>query len=298
MKRYFSFVFLSVWFLAMHSGILLCFWFPSWIAFILMICVWLPCTSLGVTVGYHRHLTHRGFQTYTWLARLFYVFGMTSTEGDPGTWAAVHNRHHAQSDKSGDPHSPHADINSRVWGFIHAQFEWILTWWAQMDKKSMWERYLPPTIRNEWFLILCDKLYLLWIILFMGLPSLIAYYYGGWYLALSFLGFNCLRAMGGLHITGLVNSVCHIWGDRPHKDTGDHSTNNPWFAWITYGEAYHNNHHHDPVAANHGRRPGEDDLSWFVICLLARCGLVWNVWYHDVETDKRTLIFQSGVQTD
>lgn len=255
--------------LVLHLSALALLPFFSWWAVLSMFVLWV-LTGLGVTVGYHRLLTHGSFETRPRIAQALAVLGLLSGEGPPIFWIAFHRRHHQFSDKPGDPHSPEQD------GFGFAHMGWL---WAYDTKtfEELFKRYAPEESEDPFFKWL-DTSYGWWhaglAILLIGIGAVI----DGWYGAVSFFGYSfLLRLLVGLHVTWCVNSVTHRWGYRNYE-TKDNSRNNWLFALPTLGEAWHNNHHAQPRAANHGwHRWWEFDASYCFIWLLARCRLAWNV---------------------
>jgi len=227
-------------------------------------------TGLGVTVGYHRLLTHGSFQTKSWVAKVLTVCGLLSGEGPPIFWIAFHRRHHQFSDKPGDPHSPVQD------SILFAQIGWLCAYDIKTFEK-LFEHYAPEESENAFFQWL-DKSYGWWhagvAISLIGIGAAI----DGWYGAVSFFGYGfLLRLLIGLHVTWCVNSVTHRWGYRNYE-TKDNSRNNWLLALPTLGEAWHNNHHAQPRAANHGwHRWWEFDASYCFIWLLAKIRLASNV---------------------
>lgn len=216
---------------------------------------------LGITVGYHRLLTHRSFKARRWLAYLMVTLGALSAQAGPATWVAIHRLHHANSDEADDPHDA-----SR--GF----------WWAHLG----WMLHLPPRRLDANFTkrfardILEDRYYRLLDRVFFPLcllSGVLVWAIGGWPWVIWAM---FLRIAAVFHATWLVNSAAHMFGYRTYS-TGDRSTNCWWVALITFGEGWHNNHHAFPTSARHGRRWWEVDLSWLLIQALARCGWIWDI---------------------
>ncbi|MBV8991921.1 MAG: fatty acid desaturase [Solirubrobacterales bacterium] len=231
-------------------------------------------TAVGVTVGYHRLLTHRAFQTYPQLERLFAVLGSLSVQGSVLDWVADHRKHHAHTDREGDPHSPHVGHGSGLAGLWHAHVGWLMETQGQADwRRYASELYEDPAMRRigRWFPVLA--------LLSLLIPTLAGFILHGFTLD------GALRGLvwGGLvriffvhHITWSVNSVCHFFGSR-RFDIDDRSTNVGWLAVLSLGESWHHNHHAFPRSAYHGLRPWEIDPSGLIISLMARVGLAWNV---------------------
>jgi stearoyl-CoA desaturase (Delta-9 desaturase) len=231
-------------------------------------------TGLGVTIGYHRLLTHRAFQSYPWVERAFAVLGSMSVQGSVMDWVADHRKHHANADREGDPHSPHVGHGSGIAGLWHAHVGWLLETQGQADwKRFATELYEDPAMRR------IGRRFPLLAALSLLLPTLAGFVIDGFTLG------GALRGLvwGGLvriffvhHITWSVNSVCHFFGSR-RFDVDDHSTNVVWLAPFSLGESWHHNHHAFPRSAYHGLRWWELDLSGLIISAMERVGLAWNV---------------------
>jgi stearoyl-CoA desaturase (delta-9 desaturase) len=235
-------------------------------------------TGFGITVGFHRMLTHRAFQTSKTVERIFAVLGSMAVQGPVINWVADHRKHHAHTDQEGDPHSPHAGhagggIKGQLRGLFHAHVGWMLTEQG-MARRHKYAKDLmeDPGMRriNKHF----EKLVLL---------SLLIPFAGGWLLTGELRGALTGLLWGGFvrifllhHVTWSINSICHFFGTR-RFDVEDHSTNVFWLALPSLGEAWHHNHHAFPRSAAHGLRGWELDPSAGVIWVLERLGLVWNV---------------------
>ena len=231
--------------------------------------------GFGVTIGYHRLLTHKAFQTSYPLRLTWAILGSMAGQGMVVRWVAVHRRHHQQADRDGDPHSPHTHGGGLVGslrGFLHAHMMWVF----DADKAQL-ARSVPDLTRDRGMLLV-DQLYLLWVALGLLIPGVVM-----GLLLHSWHGFWAGVIWGGLvricvhqHATWSVNSVCHIWGGRPF-DSDDHSTNNLPVAVITLGEGWHNNHHAFPTSARHGLRWWQFDPSYLIITAMKRVGVAWDV---------------------
>jgi stearoyl-CoA desaturase (delta-9 desaturase) len=247
-------------------------------------------TALGVTVGFHRLLTHRAFQTRAWLRYLLAVLGSMSLQGPVIDWVADHRKHHTFTDEEGDPHSPHAGhgagLGGMAQGLWHAHVGWLLKTHGQASSRRFARDLVEdPTMRsiNRAF----PWIALSTLLIPFALGLLLS---GGVFAA----GLSALL-WGGLvrvflvhHITWSINSVCHFFGTR-RFDTDDHSTNVFWLALPSLGEAWHHNHHAFPRSAFHGLRWYELDPSGWVILALARIGLAWNVVRVSPEHEHRKL---------
>jgi fatty-acid desaturase len=240
-------------------GLALCLAFPSWEGFILFLILYLV-TGLGVTVGYHRKVTHQSFRSPLWFEYALAVLGLLAGEGPPIFWAAIHRQHHRHSDGPEDPHSPHD-------GFWWAHALWMLPKMRRTELGRTYSAYAPDLVRHRFYQFL-ERTYLYWHLGFAVLLTLAGAWLGSWRMALSFLAYGYfLRMVVVLHATWMVNSVSHRWGYRNYR-TDDDSRNNAIVALFAHGEGWHNNHHHSQVAANHGHSWREFDLSFGVILLL------------------------------
>jgi stearoyl-CoA desaturase (delta-9 desaturase) len=233
----------------------------SWKALAFALLMWWIAESLGIGMGFHRLLTHRGYKTHKWIEYGLTVCGTLALEGGPIGWVATHRLHHQNSDKEGDPHSP------RDGGFW-AHMGWIITGDAVHNKTTELLPYVPD-LRKDKFMIWISKWH--WVPLAaLAVATLVL---GGWRYVMWGI---FLRTVVGLHATYLVNSATHMWGSRRFL-TGDSSTNNFWVAMLSFGEGWHNNHHAHPQSARHGLAWYEFDLNWCGICALRTLGLAWDV---------------------
>jgi stearoyl-CoA desaturase (delta-9 desaturase) len=231
-------------------------------------------SAVGVTVGFHRLLTHRAFQTYPWLERTFAVLGSLSVQGSVLDWVADHRKHHANTDREGDPHSPHVGHGSGLSGLWHAHVGWLLETQGQADwKRYATELYEDPKMRR------IGRRFPLLVLLSLGLPTLAGFVLHGFTLEGALRGYiwgGLVRIFFVHHITWSVNSVCHFFGSR-RFDIDDQSTNVAWLSVLSLGESWHHNHHAFPRSAYHGLRWWEIDLSGLIITGMQRVGLAWNV---------------------
>jgi stearoyl-CoA desaturase (delta-9 desaturase) len=231
-------------------------------------------TGIGVTIGFHRLLTHRAFQTYPWFERVFAVLGSLSVEGSVLDWVADHRKHHAHSDQEGDPHSPHVGHGSGLRGLWHAHAGWLMETQGQADwKRYAAELYEDPKMRK------IGKRFPWLVLLSLLIPTVAGYVLHGFTLEGAVRGYiwgGLVRIFLVHHVTWSVNSVCHFFGSR-RFDIEDRSTNVGWLAVFSLGESWHHNHHAFPRSAYHGLRWWELDLSGLIISGLQRVGLAWNV---------------------
>jgi stearoyl-CoA desaturase (delta-9 desaturase) len=231
-------------------------------------------TAVGVTVGYHRLLTHRAFRTYPRLERTFAVMGSLSVQGSVLDWVADHRKHHAHTDVEGDPHSPHVGHGSGLRGLLYAHMGWLLETQGQSDwKKYASELYEDPAMRK------IGRRFPLFVLLSLLIPTVAGFVLHGFTLGGALQGYiwgGLVRIFLVHHVTWSVNSVCHYFGSR-RFDIEDRSTNVGWLAVLSLGESWHHNHHAFPRSANHGLRWWEIDPSGLLIALMARLGLAWDV---------------------
>jgi stearoyl-CoA desaturase (delta-9 desaturase) len=233
--------------------------------------------GLGVTVGFHRLLTHRSFKTTRGVRAVLAALGSAAIEGPVIAWVADHRKHHAFSDRQGDPHSPHVDHGSGWWGALrglaHAHVGWLFIH-TQRGAKA---RYAPDLIADP-VVSFIDRTFLLWAAAGLAAAFALGWALGGT-LAAGLTGLlwgGLVRMLFVHHVTYSINSLCHFFGRRRFA-TGDESRNLAWLALPTFGEAWHNNHHAFPTSAEHGLQRRELDPSAAVIRLLEACGLAWDV---------------------
>jgi stearoyl-CoA desaturase (delta-9 desaturase) len=239
-------------------------------------------STLGVTVGYHRYFTHGSFRAKRALRIALAIAGGLAAQGPVIGWVADHRRHHAFSDRDGDPHSPWLFGTSPVAlarGFWHAHMGWLFG----RDKTNV-DRFAPDLAADR-DLRVVDRLFPLWVVVSLLLPPLL----GGlitmsWWGALTaFLWAGLARISFQHHVTWSVNSVCHMIGERPFASR-DRSANFWPLAILSMGESWHNTHHADPTSARHGAQRGQLDISARVIWVFEKLGWAWNVRW---PTEKR-----------
>jgi stearoyl-CoA desaturase (delta-9 desaturase) len=234
-------------------------------------------TGLGITIGFHRLLTHRSFKTSPALRGLFAVLGSAAIEGPVISWVADHRKHHAFSDDQGDPHSPHVGHGGGWRGTLRGLFHAHLGWLFIHTERGSKQRFAPD-LMNDPLVRFVDRTFLLWAVLGLAIPFAVGYAIGGTLVAglTALLWGGAVRVFILHHVTYSINSVCHVFG-RQRFATRDESRNVLWLAVPTLGEAWHNNHHAFPTSAVHGLRRWELDPSAAVIRALERLGLVWDV---------------------
>jgi stearoyl-CoA desaturase (Delta-9 desaturase) len=213
-------------------------------------------TAFGMTAGFHRMLTHRSFQAHPVVKVILLVLGSMAIAGPPIEFAATHIRHHALSDREGDPHSP-------AEGFFHAHLGWLFK-----DRFADPQVYCRHLLKDA-IVVFVNRSFLLWLILSLGIPFAI----GGW---TGLLWGGLVRIFLGHHATFSVNSICHTFGRREFE-TNDRSRNEWIVGLLAFGEGWHNNHHAFPRSAFHGLHWWQFDLSGYLIWTLERLGLAYDV---------------------
>ena len=236
-------------------------------------------TSMGIGVGYHRLLTHRGFDCPKWFEYTLATLGVCSLQDSPARWVLVHRVHHQHSDHQQDPHTP------RVSGF------WSHMGWMFIDNRDLstvaaYDRYCRDLMRDPYYMWLQRSLNWVWIyvahaavllVAGIGLALLFTEPGGRLQFATQFFFWTVLvRTVYTWHVTWAINSACHMWGYQNYETRGD-STNNWLFAILTNGEGWHNNHHADPRSAQHGHRWWEFDFTYITLNFLEKVGLVKNL---------------------
>jgi stearoyl-CoA desaturase (Delta-9 desaturase) len=240
-------------------------------------------TGLGVTVGFHRLFTHRSFRTRPAVRAIFAVLGSAAIEGPVISWVADHRKHHAFSDRLGDPHSPHVDHgvgwSGALRGLLHAHVGWLF----RHDQRGARSRYAPDLL-NDPVVRFVDRTFFVWAIGGLALAFGLGVAIGGTIAA----GLTALLWGGGVrmlvlhHVTYSINSICHVFGRRRFK-TKDESRNVAWLSLLSFGESWHNNHHAFPTSARHGLGRGQLDPSAWLIRGLEVTGLAWDVVRVDPE---------------
>lgn len=253
-------------FVGLHFGILLAPFpgFFSWKALGVALLLYWVTGGLGITLGFHRLITHRSFQTPKWLEYVLAFCGTLACQGGPIAWVGMHRIHHLHSDQELDPH----DSNK---GFFWSHIGWMFYHSPRFDDVPRFTK----DIKDDPFYIFLEKNMLLIQIALGGVLLAI----GGW----SFVVWGIfVRLIFVWHCTWFVNSATHKFGYKTY-DAGDHSTNCWWVALLTYGEGWHNNHHAFQYSARHGLQWWEIDLTWMTIQVLQFLGLATNVKLAPVE---------------
>jgi stearoyl-CoA desaturase (delta-9 desaturase) len=234
-------------------------------------------SGYGVTVGFHRMLTHRSFQTHRATRYLFAILGSLSVQGPVIDWVADHRKHHAHTDQEGDPHSPHVGHGSGVTGALKGLWHAHVGWLWRTHGEARASKYAKDLVEDKGMRVI-NRRFPLIALASLGIPAVL-----GGLLTQSLHGAFTGLIWGGFariflqhHVTWSVNSVCHFFGKR-RFEVEDHSTNVFWLALPSFGESWHHNHHAFPRSAAHGLRWYELDPSAALIALMRRTGLAWDV---------------------
>jgi stearoyl-CoA desaturase (delta-9 desaturase) len=250
-------------------------WGLTWVD-VALAAVFYVVTVLGVTVGFHRHFTHGSFKAVRPLRIALALAGSMAIQGPVVQWVADHRRHHAFSDRAGDPHSPWrfgTDTRALLKGMGHAHVGWLFE-----RKKTNTARYAPDLLKDQ-ALSTTSRLFVVWAAISVLLPALL-----GGLITMSWQGAVTAFFWAGLvriglshHVTWSINSLCHTIGNRPFSSR-DRSTNFWPLAILSMGESWHNLHHADPTCARHGVLRGQIDISARLIWIFEKLG-----WARDVK---------------
>lgn len=261
--------------------------FFTWNAFLVCVILFFVISPIGVTLTYHRLLSHRAFKVPQWFEYVLATFGALSGQGPVLLWVAEHRLHHRYSDSAKDPHS--ARHGGFWWShmthlFYHKEFE---------DDAKLWGRYIPDMLGHKYYHFLSKYNFLIALSLCVPL-----YLLGG----LPFVMWGVfMRIALMLHVTWFVNSATHRWGYR-NFETRDDSRNIWWVAILAAGEGWHNNHHAQSNCAAHGRMWWEFDLTWQLIKGLEFVGLATDVKHpvavKEVKKTEIDLLNIKGALTD
>jgi stearoyl-CoA desaturase (delta-9 desaturase) len=254
-------------------------------------------TAFGITVGFHRMLTHRSFRTSKPVEYLFAIAGSMAVQGPVINWVADHRKHHAHTDEEGDPHSPHVGqgkgIVGAMRGLLHAHVGWLVTDHGKAER----QRYARDLVEDRGMLAI-NRSFTGLVVLSLAVP-----FAAGWLITGEITGALTGLLWGGLvrvfllhHVTWSINSICHFFGRR-RFEVEDRSTNVWWLALPSMGEAWHHNHHAFPRSARHGLRRLELDPSGWLIALLEKLGLVWDVVRITPERQQQKLASAAAVST-
>ncbi|MBL8853079.1 MAG: fatty acid desaturase [Planctomycetaceae bacterium] len=225
-------------------------------------------SGIGISVGYHRLLTHRAFKTTPLLEKIFATMGAVAFQGGPLEWVALHRIHHKFSDTHEDPHTP-------AKGFWYGYITWLLDCDDRVQDPAQRDRYIPDLIAVSYYQFLDRHPYSVEIFLAAALflvgESMAPGLGGAWLVYGIFVRFVLMQ-----HVTWMVNAVTHRFGYQ-NFETRDNSQNCWWLALLSFGEGWHNNHHAKPTSANFGSRLLELDFGFWVIKGLEKLKLIWEV---------------------
>jgi stearoyl-CoA desaturase (delta-9 desaturase) len=233
--------------------------------------------GMGITVGFHRLLTHRSFKCNRWVRAGFAALGSAAAEGPVIDWVATHRKHHQFSDVEGDPHSPHVGheggFKGAFLGLVHAHLGWVFS-----DMEVADERRYAKDLLADPLIKFVDRTFVLWVVLGLAVPFglgvLLSGTVTGGLTALLWGGAARIFLMH--HATFSINSLCHFFGKQEY-DTTDQSRNLAWLAIPTWGEAWHNTHHAFPTSFRHGMGRRQIDLSAAFIRILELAGIAYDV---------------------
>ncbi|WP_145056623.1 acyl-CoA desaturase [Lignipirellula cremea] len=239
--------------------------------------------SLGINLGYHRLLTHRGLTVPKWLEYTLALCGMCCLQDAPARWVAIHRMHHQHSDDQPDPHSP---LVTFFWGHIG----WLIYQNKYFGTTDFYDRYARDLLKDPFYLRLERNGMFGWVYLAHAALFYLVGFLVGWAMSGNVAGgvqFGSSMLVWGVfvrtvyvwHITWAVNSVAHCWGYRNY-DVSDESRNNWLIGFTNNGEGWHNNHHAHPRCAAHGHKWWEIDLTYTFIVFLEKVGLAKNVVHH------------------
>jgi stearoyl-CoA desaturase (delta-9 desaturase) len=274
-------IFIAVPFVALVTAVPVAWgWGLGWLDVTIALVMYVV-SGLGITVGFHRYFTHGAFRANGPLKIALAIAGSLAIEGPVIRWVADHRRHHAFSDRDGDPHSPWRygeTVPALVKGLYHAHMGWLF------DVEQTNQRRYTPDLLKDRGVSTVSRLFPLWVAVSLGLPPLL----GGliswsWQGAATAFFWGSLVRIGLLHhVTWSINSICHTIGERPFKSR-DRSGNVWWLALLSFGESWHNLHHADPTCARHGVLRGQIDSSARTIWLFEKLGWATNVRWPDQE---------------
>jgi fatty-acid desaturase len=247
--------------IGMHVLALLGFFTFTWKAFALFIFMHWLTGGVGITLGFHRLLTHRSFQVPKVVEYFLALCGTLACQGGPITWIATHRVHHTYSDQEKDPHSP-------LVSFFWAHMGWCLKDNPCVTSREVQARVAPDLFKDP-VLQFIEKTHVLWTIAL----AFVFYALGGW----PFVVWGIfVRLVTVYHITWFVNSATHVWGYRTYR-SNDQSTNLWWVALLSFGEGWHNNHHAFQTSARHGLQWWEFDITYLTIRTLEVLGIAKSV---------------------
>jgi stearoyl-CoA desaturase (delta-9 desaturase) len=229
----------------------------------------------GITLGFHRYAAHKSFKTSRFFEGVLMIAGSMALEGPLSFWVSTHRRHHRYADELGDPHSPNLSGTgplAKLKGLWYAHIPWMFS-----DQESRVNVFAPDVLRDR-HLFNYSRTYPIWALLSLALPGVLGFAIGGT-VASGLSGFvfgGLARVFVANQAAWCVGSISHMFGSRPFVNR-DNSANNWPVAIFTFGEGLQNNHHAFPGAYRHGMRWWEPDASGWVLTVLAKAGIVWDL---------------------
>lgn len=257
----------GIWMTVMHVAAVAALWHFSWSGLAIFFALHFVTACLGITLGYHRLLTHGSLVVPRPVKYFCSICGMLSAEGSPLMWVATHRKHHVHSDDEEDPHSP-------VHGFWWAHMLWFAPQETPEELDALFQRWAPDLYKDP-----VQQFFHKTFILYPIILGAVLYATGEYFFqqGMSWMLWGlCARMVMAYHSTWFVNSATHMWGYRNYTTT-DKSRNLWWVALLSYGEGWHNNHHAHQRLAVHGHRWWEVDVTYMVIRLLRAVGLATKV---------------------
>lgn len=255
------------WMALMHVGAVIALWHFSWGGLALFVGLHFVTACLGITLGYHRLLTHGSLVVARPLKYFFTLCGMLSAEGSPLMWVSTHRKHHVHSDEDEDPHTPRH-------GFWWSHMLWFYPETTRAEMINLYKRWAPDLYKDpvqRFF----DRTFAIYPLILGAVLYAAGEYFFQQGLSWMLWGL-CARMVMAYHSTWFVNSATHLWGYRNYE-TSDKSRNLWWVALLSYGEGWHNNHHAHQRLAVHGHRWWEFDVTYMVIRALKAMGLATKV---------------------
>jgi stearoyl-CoA desaturase (Delta-9 desaturase) len=289
--------FVVVPFLALVTAVPIAWgWGLSWRDAVLALAFYLV-SGLGITVGFHRYFTHSSFKARRGLRIALALAGSLAVEGPPTRWVADHRRHHAFSDREGDPHSPWR-YGESFWGLTKGLFYAHMGWLFYREVSNV-SRFAPDLVADK-DIRRIDRAFPWFVAASVALPTLV----GGlvtwsWQGALSGLFWAGLVRIAVLHhVTWSVNSICHVYGERPFETREGDKASNFWpLAVLSFGESWHNLHHADPTCARHGVDKGQIDINARTIWIFEKFGWVSDVRWPKAERLATKRLTDAGTMT-
>jgi stearoyl-CoA desaturase (delta-9 desaturase) len=264
-------------------------WGLTWLDVVLALAMYV-IGGFGIGVGFHRYLTHGSFKATRWLRVALTLAGSTAIEGAPTQWVADHRRHHAYSDREGDPHSPWR-YGESIWGLTKGLFYAHMGWLFHRELSNR-ERFAPDLVADK-DIRRIDKLFAPIVLASVLLPAaiggLVTWSWAGMFGAFFWAGLVRIAILH--HVTWSINSVCHVYGERPFTTRDGDKASNFWpLAILSFGESWHNLHHADPTCARHGVLPGQIDMNARMIWIFERFGWASEVRWPKADRVRAKLV--------